>query len=1544
MVHRRVHRPNLIQKLFAMKIRLLVLSLLILPIFHNTATGTAPSSPTLCLDTAPEPTFAPSGVLVLNAADCNDPLTGKGVVVDELSGSCLLCGNSDLEDLVDGDLSNYTTFTAPLTVPIAVPVVSIKDVNNDYAAGERVGYVIEPVGGLLSVGVLAGFQIRTFKDNVLQETVTGSSLTVQEQGSLRRLSFVTTLAYDEVELRLVSVLGVLTSVRVYYAYGEPATGCNYGCVNAIVPPAYSSTINDPETGIFGICLFCSLLNEDNVVDADTTDFAEINLPIGVGGNARIAVKANEVIPAHYEVGFAMRQGSGLLNLTLLGAITISTYKAGVLQESVVANSALANVALLGSTDVNLISFKTTLEFDEVRMRVNGISILVDLDVYYAFVKPDDDNDGFTNCVDKCSGDPDYLDADGDGIPDDCDDAMCTVNAGLDISVCPTLTTAQLQAAGSGQTWAALAGNPAPATINASGLVSGMDTEGTYGFVLSEGSCHDTVYIDRFTSTLDAACNNPITGPNIIVTDPGAPDCLLCLDAEVVVDGVLSGYASLNTSTSIIGATTLVAVKDTSQVYPAGRRVGFVVQSVGGLLDATLLGNLQIRTYLNGTLQETATVSGNVLSATALTGDGALQRISFVTTLPFDEVELVATATLNLLTEFRVYYAFEEPGTGCPSLDGETCVEALEVASMTYCGQLSYERTGIEGLACVACALENLGNLVDNNPDNFATIQLTVGAGTAGEVAVDTRQTIPAGYTTGFVISGPPNLLDATVLGGLTIRTYLNGAQQEAHLATGGLLQTQILSASAGLGQLSFVTTEDFDEVQLSVVGLVSALSTVHVYYAFVRRDTDGDGAPDCADKCCGGDDSEDSNGNGVPNFCDPAPVAVDDVATTLEDTPLNVDVLTNDDFGGDGPGTPALEVLTNPSNGTAVVNDNGTPADPNDDFVLYTPDADYFGSDVFTYRICDSNGDCDTATVDLDIDPANDLPSAIDDVFSLDEDNGATNIPVLTNDAFGGDGPSNTAITVAMPPSNGMVLVNGNGTPTDPTDDFLVYTPNANFNGLDQITYQICDANGDCDQAVVTITVNQVNDPPQLDNEYVTTNEDQPILGDLTDAGDNDPDGTVLTVTTTPLDGPDHGVITINPDGSYSYTPDANYFGPDTVVVEVCDAGVPMPALCANDTIFVTVTPLNDAPIANPDMASIPEATTALVPVLSNDTDLDSDLDTGSLVIITPPTNGTAVPNLTTGTIDYTPDPLFFGVDTFSYAVCDQGTPSICDTAMVFMTITATKARLAIKMRLQAALYNITDTLMRDELRVEARLPKLEPYTALAPAFVHVNGGGGEMVTDSATVFANYGPNSIVDWVFVELRDSANLATVVATRAALLQRDGDVVDVDGKSLLLFSNSLPDHYAVAVRHRHHLGTMTELPISVNPTGTPIDFTNLATPLYDDGTNLNGLEQITIEGKYALWAGNVNTDRKVIYAGQNNDKDPIFNQVDQAPANLFNSQTYVYNGYHLGDVTMDGSAIFAGQNNDVDPIFNNVDGHPRNILHSQTFIIREQLAVE
>jgi gliding motility-associated-like protein len=152
-----------------------------------------------------------------------------------------------------------------------------------------------------------------------------------------------------------------------------------------------------------------------------------------------------------------------------------------------------------------------------------------------------------------------------------------------------------------------------------------------------------------------------------------------------------------------------------------------------------------------------------------------------------------------------------------------------------------------------------------------------------------------------------------------------------------------------------------------------------------------------------------------------------------------------------------------------------------------------------------------------------------------------------------------------------------------------------------------------------------VNDAPIVDNEVVTTTEDTAVSGDLTDAGDSDPDGTPLTVTTTPVDGPINGTIVINADGTYTYTPNTGFSGKDTVVVSICDAGTPG-VTCTNDTIFITVVPCISIPVfdcdgdgvtnaqellggTNPtDPCSLLIASQTLTPSLAwNDSDCDND-------------------------------------------------------------------------------------------------------------------------------------------------------------------------------------------------------------------------------------------------------------------------------------------------------------------------------------------------
>lgn len=133
------------------------------------------------------------------------------------------------------------------------------------------------------------------------------------------------------------------------------------------------------------------------------------------------------------------------------------------------------------------------------------------------------------------------------------------------------------------------------------------------------------------------------------------------------------------------------------------------------------------------------------------------------------------------------------------------------------------------------------------------------------------------------------------------------------------------------------------------------------------------------------------------------------------------------------------------------------------------------------------------------------LPLANDDFSSTNEDTPIL-IPVLVNDNFGCDGPSTGSIAVATTPANGIALVDNGGTPNDPTDDQILYTPNTNFNGTDTFTYTICDSDGDCSTALVTITVIAVNDPPVTFNENIQLCQGTSFAGNML-VGDFDPMG-----------------------------------------------------------------------------------------------------------------------------------------------------------------------------------------------------------------------------------------------------------------------------------------------------------------------------------------------------------------------------------------------------------------------------------------------------
>ena len=215
--------------------------------------------------------------------------------------------------------------------------------------------------------------------------------------------------------------------------------------------------------------------------------------------------------------------------------------------------------------------------------------------------------------------------------------------------------------------------------------------------------------------------------------------------------------------------------------------------------------------------------------------------------------------------------------------------------------------------------------------------------------------------------------------------------------------------------------------------------------------------------------------------------------------------------------------------------------------------------------------------------------------------------------------------------------------------------------------------------------------------------------------------------------------------------------------------------------------------------------------------------------------------------------------------------------------------------------------LMTDGLRSSGLIPILEPYTA--QGYTHVNGGGGEGTTTAA--LAVTGSNAIVDWVVVELRNTTSPYAVVATRSALVQRDGDVVSTNGTSPVLF-NSPAGNYRVAIRHRNHLGAMTNTNRALSTTTTVIDFSVSTTATY--GTNA----QATVGTRRVLWAGDCGGDGNLKYTGINNDRDLILQRIGGVLA------TSTVAGYFRDDVNMDGTVKYTGILNDRDPILVNIGG--------------------
>ena len=299
-----------------------------------------------------------------------------------------------------------------------------------------------------------------------------------------------------------------------------------------------------------------------------------------------------------------------------------------------------------------------------------------------------------------------------------------------------------------------------------------------------------------------------------------------------------------------------------------------------------------------------------------------------------------------------------------------------------------------------------------------------------------------------------------------------------------------------------------------------------------------------------------------------------------------------------------------------------------------------------------------TQTLQIQLSDINEVPTGTNNTISILED-GSRSFSAADFGFLDPEGGELRSILVMNLPTGGTLELNGEPVVVPKVIEVadlpnLVYTPNSDANGADydSFDFRVRDAGQlfSSDANTLTIDVNSVNDLPIAQDDAATALEDAvEVTGNLLD-NDSDIDGDTLTVNSTPVNGPANGTLTLSSDGTFVYTPDADFNGTDSFTYEVNDGNGGI----AQATVEIEVVSVNDAPVAVDDSFATSEDTALTIEaseILANDNDIDGDtLQIAS--ITTDPTNGTVALN-GDGTFTYTPNENFFGNDSFTYELTD---------------------------------------------------------------------------------------------------------------------------------------------------------------------------------------------------------------------------------------------------------------------------------------------------
>lgn len=775
---------------------------------------------------------------------------------------------SGIDNMVDEDLDNYATFPSVATVGVGVnPVTSIRDTKNHYAAGTRGGFlmVANSESSLLTLDVIKTFAVSFYLEGELQgtkpvdqnstEVLNLSLITIPGSNDpCLELSAVSDWEFDEIALMPAGGVNadVVSSAMLRYAFvGDiDKNTVTYSSMNAYASEHGRRAFTLDQNGL-----------STHMIDDDLDNSTLLSAVLSFGG-VQIQAQYDREDPDQSQsfkkgstVGFNFATGS-VLSLDVAKTLTIKLYKGEWVQnalgnwkfeltevQSTTVNGTVANLGLItgGRKDVNIVAQE---DFSAMALISTGLLDLGGAVGHYAYVS--DPAEVYHHCNLMLSANA----------------AVCSKDTEYQLTSNPDIPV----------TWS-IESQPtgANASIDSNGkLTMPKDVDGEYVIkAMATDGCSDYVTITHGLDLSSASCDNPIVNSGetaayeLTQSVPDSEGALINIngnlqDPENVLNQSLEDYAMYN---SVLNATVvenlpIVGVKKTNGLISDGsnaHRIGFIVEAKSTGLTADVIDLFNIRTYNNGVQTASKVIKETNTIKVKLIGSERTQKMRFSVDIPagvqFNEFVLWKSGVLDLsLDRVKIYYAFDEAiadedePTEC--FDPLGCASTL--ISSTTNARIDGNNSQFAGAINAAVVVDNLTFLVDDDINTGISLSKTVSLGNGIVLAVDLGHVYPATQQVGLIMDSKTYLAGVKAGSWITMKTYLNGVEQESQS------DWSVLGVNAiGYGDKSYIfinPTMPYDAVRITIADIAELLTFDAKYYGlFVRNDYDQDGTPDCKD-------------------------------------------------------------------------------------------------------------------------------------------------------------------------------------------------------------------------------------------------------------------------------------------------------------------------------------------------------------------------------------------------------------------------------------------------------------------------------------------------------------------------------------------------------------------------------------------------------------------------------------------------------------------------------------------------------------------------